>query len=137
DAQGLTVTAVLEQDRDAIYHAVMQDPIVQARLTLDDTWRMTDELIKAEAEWLPAWLGGRSPALAGDSGSETHRGSTDGHVQDIAATALAWRHHGCDRAHRSRLRRKRDRIARRVRSGRGIRSIVRTLRIALRPRRDR
>jgi multiple sugar transport system substrate-binding protein len=24
---------------------------------------------------------------------------------------LAWRHHGCDRAHRSRLRRKRDRIA--------------------------
>jgi alpha-galactosidase/6-phospho-beta-glucosidase family protein len=40
------VTAVLEQDRDAIYHAVMQDPIVQARLTLDDTWRMTDELIK-------------------------------------------------------------------------------------------
>jgi alpha-galactosidase len=60
------VTAVLEQDRDAIYHAVMQDPIVQARLTLDDTWRMTDELIKAEAEWLPAWLGGGSPALTGD-----------------------------------------------------------------------
>jgi alpha-galactosidase/6-phospho-beta-glucosidase family protein len=45
---------------------VMQDPIVQARLTLDDTWRMTDELIKAEAEWLPAWLGGGSPALTGD-----------------------------------------------------------------------
>ncbi len=61
DAQGLTVKAVLEQDRDSIYHAVMQDPIVQARLTLDDTWRMTDELITAEAEWLPAWLGGGSP----------------------------------------------------------------------------
>ena len=65
DAQGLTVRAVLEQDREAIYHAVMLDPIVQARLTLDDTWRMTDELIEAEAEWLPAWLGGRSPAGAG------------------------------------------------------------------------
>jgi len=64
DAQGLTVKAVLEQDRDAIYHAVMQDPIVQARLTLDDTWRMTDELIEAEAEWLPAWLGGAIPARA-------------------------------------------------------------------------
>ena len=62
DAQGLTVRAVLEQDRDAIYHAVMQDPIVQARLTLDDTWRMTDDLIEAEAEWLPAWLGGETPA---------------------------------------------------------------------------
>ena len=65
DAQGLTVKAVLEHDRDAIYHAVMQDPIVQARLTLDDTWRMTDELIEAEAEWLPAWLGGATPARTG------------------------------------------------------------------------
>ena len=62
---GLDGKAVLERDRDAIYHAVMQDPIVQARLTLDDTWRMTDDLIEAEAEWLPAWLGGATPARAG------------------------------------------------------------------------
>jgi alpha-galactosidase len=65
DAQGLTVQAVLDEDRAAIYHAVMQDPIVQARLTLDDTWRMTDELIEAEAEWLPAWLGGATPGRVG------------------------------------------------------------------------
>jgi alpha-galactosidase len=65
DAQGLTVKAVLEEDRDAIYHAVMQDPIVQARLTLDETWRMTDDLIAAEAEWLPDWLGGAVAAGAG------------------------------------------------------------------------
>jgi alpha-galactosidase len=65
DAQGLTVKAVLEEDRDAIYHAVMQDPIVQARLTLDETWRMTDDLIAAEAEWLPDWLGGAVPAQVG------------------------------------------------------------------------
>ena len=65
DAQGLTVKAVLEQDRDAIYHAVMQDPIVQARLTLDDTWQMTDELIAAETEWLPEWLGGTTYARTG------------------------------------------------------------------------
>jgi alpha-galactosidase len=58
DAQGLTVQAALEHDRDAIYHAVMQDPQVQVRLTLDEAWRMTDELIAAEAEWLPPWLGG-------------------------------------------------------------------------------
>lgn len=62
DAQGLTVKAVLEQDRDAVYHAVMQDPLVQARLSLDETWQMTDELISAEAAWLPAWLGGKAPA---------------------------------------------------------------------------
>jgi alpha-galactosidase len=58
DAQLLTVRAALHQDRDAVYHAVMQDPQVQARLSLDDVWRLTDELIVAEAEWLPSWLGG-------------------------------------------------------------------------------
>ena len=61
DAQGLTVHALRERDREAVYHAVMQDPLVQARLTLDETWQMTDELISAEAEWLPAWLGGSAP----------------------------------------------------------------------------
>ena len=58
DAQALTVHAALERDREAVYHAVLQDPIVAARLTLDEAWRMTDELIDAEAEWLPSWLGG-------------------------------------------------------------------------------
>jgi alpha-galactosidase len=61
DAQALTVQAALERDRDAIYHAVMQDPLVQARLSLDEAWRMTDELITEEDEWLPAWLGGAAP----------------------------------------------------------------------------
>jgi alpha-galactosidase len=58
DMQGLTVRAALERDRDAIGHAVMTDPIVQSHLTLDDAWRLTDSMIEAEAEWLPAWLGG-------------------------------------------------------------------------------
>ena len=58
DTQELTVRAALDEDRDLVYHAVLTDPQVQARLTLDEAWRMTDELIAAEAEWLPAWLGG-------------------------------------------------------------------------------
>ncbi|HKF86263.1 MAG TPA: alpha-galactosidase [Candidatus Limnocylindrales bacterium] len=61
DCQELTVTAALDEDRDLVYHAVLTDPIVQARLTLDEAWRMTDELILAEREWLPAWLGGTAP----------------------------------------------------------------------------
>ena len=61
DTQELTVRAALDEDRDLVYHAVLTDPQVQARLTLDDTWRMTDELIAAEAEWLPGWLGGTAP----------------------------------------------------------------------------
>jgi alpha-galactosidase len=58
DAQGLTVQAALDHDREAIYHAVLQDPLVQTRLTLDEAWRLTDDLITEEAEWLPSWLGG-------------------------------------------------------------------------------
>ncbi len=61
DTQELTVRAALDEDRDLVYHAVLTDPQVQARLTLDEAWRMTDELIAAEAEWLPAWLGGSTP----------------------------------------------------------------------------
>jgi alpha-galactosidase len=63
DAQTLTVRAALDHDRDAIYHAVLQDPLVQGRLTLDEVWRMTDELIAAEEEWLPPWLHG-APSVA-------------------------------------------------------------------------
>jgi alpha-galactosidase len=61
DAQALTVRAALDHDRDAIYQAVMQDPQVQAGLDLDQTWRLTDELIAAQLPWLPQWLGGASP----------------------------------------------------------------------------
>ena len=43
----------------------MTDPIVQSHLTLDDAWRLTDEMIEAEAEWLPGWLGGARRRLGG------------------------------------------------------------------------
>jgi alpha-galactosidase len=61
DCQELTVRAAVDEDRDLVYHAVLTDPIVQARLTLDEAWRMTDDLVAAEAEWLPSWLGGSAP----------------------------------------------------------------------------
>ncbi len=56
DLQALTVEAALEQNRDAVYHAVMLDPVLQNRLTIDQLWQMTDEMIEAEARWMPAWL---------------------------------------------------------------------------------
>jgi alpha-galactosidase len=58
DMQGLTVQAALNENRDAVGHAVMTDPVVQSHLTLDDAWRLTEAMIEAEKEWLPAWLGG-------------------------------------------------------------------------------
>ena len=33
----------------------------ESHLTLDDAWRLTEAMIDAEAEWLPAWLGGTAP----------------------------------------------------------------------------
>jgi alpha-galactosidase len=61
DCQELTVAAAVSEDRDLVYHAVLTDPMVQARLSLDEAWRMTDDLIAAEGEWLPEWLGGAAP----------------------------------------------------------------------------
>jgi len=61
DCQELTVEAALTEDRDLVYHAVLTDPQIQAALSLDEAWRLTDELIAAEAEWLPGWLGGSAP----------------------------------------------------------------------------
>ncbi|HEY4753444.1 MAG TPA: hypothetical protein VIH37_09175, partial [Candidatus Limnocylindrales bacterium] len=61
ECQELTVRAALDEDRDLVYHAVLTDPMVQARLTLDEAWRLADDLIDAEREWLPAWLGGDAP----------------------------------------------------------------------------
>jgi alpha-galactosidase len=72
DAQALTVRAALDEDREAIYQAVMQDPLIQARLSLDEVWRLTDELIDAEAEWLPSWLGG-TVRTTGESGAALTR----------------------------------------------------------------
>jgi alpha-galactosidase len=61
DCQELAVRAAVDEDRDLVYHAVLTDPIVQARLSLDEAWQLTDDLIEAEAEWLPSWLGGAAP----------------------------------------------------------------------------
>ena len=45
--QALTVEAALTGKREHIYHAVMADPQTSATLTLDQIWKMTDELLAA------------------------------------------------------------------------------------------
>lgn len=55
DQQSLTVEAVLEEDREKIYQAIALDPVLAGRLTLDQIWQMTDELLAAETRWLPSW----------------------------------------------------------------------------------
>ena len=55
NVQELTVAALLEQNRDHIYHAAMMDPHAAAELDLDQIWRLVDELLIAHDEWLPQW----------------------------------------------------------------------------------
>jgi alpha-galactosidase len=49
----LIVEAAVRGERDAIYHAAMLDPLTAAACTLPQIHAMVDELLEAEARWLP------------------------------------------------------------------------------------
>ena len=55
NVQELTVAALMTENREHIYHAAMLDPHTAAELDLDQIWSLTDDLIKAHGDWLPAW----------------------------------------------------------------------------------
>jgi alpha-galactosidase len=56
NVQELAVAAVLSERRAHVYHAVMLDPLTGALLTLEQIRAMVDELIAAEAAWLPRFV---------------------------------------------------------------------------------
>ena len=58
NVQELTVAALMEENREHIYHAAMMDPHTAAELDLDQIWDMTDELLSAHDEWMPGWARG-------------------------------------------------------------------------------
>ncbi len=51
--QQLTVEAALTGDRQVALQAFLQDPQIAARLTVEETGKMLDELLKAHAAYLP------------------------------------------------------------------------------------
>jgi alpha-galactosidase len=51
----LAVTAALNHDRQATYHALMLDPLTAAVCAPDEIVRMADELFAAEAAFLQGW----------------------------------------------------------------------------------
>ena len=57
NVQALTVEAALLGDKDAVYHAIMLDPLTAAVCTLPQIHAMVDELFDAQAEWLPQFAG--------------------------------------------------------------------------------
>ena len=62
NVQELTVAALMEENRDHIYHAAMLDPHTAAELDLRQIKSLVDDLITAHGDWLPAWLRGRKAA---------------------------------------------------------------------------
>ena len=53
NVQELVVEAALTGDVEAVYHAVMLDPLTAAVCTLPQIRSMVDELLEAQARWLP------------------------------------------------------------------------------------
>lgn len=56
NVQELTVEALMNENREHIYHAAMMDPHTGAELDLEQIWQLVDELIAAHGEWLPDWV---------------------------------------------------------------------------------
>ena len=59
NVQELTVAALLEENRDHVYHAAMMDPHTAAELDLGQIWSLVDELTEAHENWLPEWAVGK------------------------------------------------------------------------------
>jgi len=52
----LTIEAALTLKKEHIYHAALLDPHTSAELSVDDTIKMCDELIKAHGDMLPKYI---------------------------------------------------------------------------------
>ena len=55
NVQQLTVEAALTGKREHIYHAAMMDPHTAAELSVDQIWKLVDELIDAHETLLPSY----------------------------------------------------------------------------------
>jgi alpha-galactosidase len=60
NVQELTVEAALTGDVEAVHHAVMLDPLTAAVCTLPEIRSMVDEMLVAQAQWLPQFMGIRT-----------------------------------------------------------------------------
>jgi alpha-galactosidase len=57
NVQELTVDAALTGSVEAVHHAVMLDPLTAAVCTLPQIHSMVDEMLEAQAQWLPQFRG--------------------------------------------------------------------------------
>lgn len=62
NVQELTVRALLEENRDHLYHAAMMDPHTAAELDLRQIRSLVDDLLAAHGTWIPDWSRPRKAA---------------------------------------------------------------------------
>jgi alpha-galactosidase len=55
NVQRMSVTAAVTGDLDLLKLAVLHDPLVGAICTPEEVWQMVDEMIVAQAQWLPQY----------------------------------------------------------------------------------
>ncbi|QDZ11084.1 alpha-glucosidase/alpha-galactosidase [Devosia ginsengisoli] len=55
NVQELTVRALMEENREHVYHAAMMDPHTSAELDLEQIWNLVDDLTEAHGSMLPEW----------------------------------------------------------------------------------
>ncbi len=58
NVQELAVRALVDENREHIYHAAMMDPHTAAELDLDQIWNLVDDLLDAHGSMLPEWARG-------------------------------------------------------------------------------
>jgi len=57
NVQRMAVHAAVGGDLDLLKLAVLHDPLVGAICSPDEVWQMVDEMLVAQAEWLPQYAG--------------------------------------------------------------------------------
>ena len=56
NVQLLTAEAAITKKKDIIYHAAMLDPLTSSILSIDEIYKMTDEMIEAHGNYLPSYF---------------------------------------------------------------------------------
>ena len=64
NVQRMAVKAAVTGDLTLLKQAVLHDPLVGAICTPDEVWQMVDEMVVAQAEWLPQYAGDIAGAKA-------------------------------------------------------------------------
>ena len=55
DVQRMAVKAAIKGDIELLKLAVLQDPLVSSVCSSEEVWQMVDEMLVAQAQWLPQY----------------------------------------------------------------------------------